>query len=279
MKKVLFLLHYRGGSCFFNFLNGCPTMHSIHTHDRLNPHIKEEDRLVNIDQWTGTDAGYWLSTVPSKVAACEHLYSVPLDDLHTLDLPLDTFGWWANVGDWWGEVASHHDVPQPYGVETFYRFAPQDLIDLPGDWQFIYVIRDGRNQVESMRRVRGGAEETKKKSNGVDYFQVLCKGWRNRARMVLDCAAQLPNCRVFRFEDLVSQPIKTMQAVYQFLGLAIDTVAVQSALEFTTQNVQHEHSSFKNSQTNDRWRSWSQEEVDLFHNIAGKELRELGYYD
>jgi hypothetical protein len=278
MRKALFLLNYRGGSNLFSFLNGCPGIYSIQTkEDHFNPDISEEDRLVKSPGWQETPTAYWMATVPPRTCISEHIYTYPIKDMIKLDLPLNLVAWQGNVGDWWGEVSSHEEVPGPYDYKTFYRFSSDELSSLSGDWRFIYLIRDGRNQIESFRNIRGGCEEQKLKEDAKDYFMVLCKGYRNRARVALDCQKALSNFKMFYFEDLVKDPISTMKSVYRFLDLEIDESHVKRALSYSIAVVKPFHSSFNSTCTTSRWHSWTDWEMETFNSIAGKELSELGY--
>jgi len=254
-------------------------MPSIQTQeDHYNPHIPVEDRVVELPGWKGSEASHWMSTVQKKTSVSEHIYSLQLQEIIDMNPPLDFLAFRGNVGDWWGDVKSHEEVPGPYDTSTFYRFGPDELSSLPGDWRFLYLIRDGRNQIESMMNIVGGVEEQKSKQNKDDYFLVLCKGWRNRARLALDCQKRLQNFRLFHFENLITEPMKTMKAVYSFLDLELDKDKVQKAWDFSVSQVRKSHSSFcDNTKTNNRYSFWTDWQKEQFNNIAGKELIELGY--
>lgn len=278
MKKALFLLNYRGGSSLFNLLNGCHTIYSIHEDkDYLNPFVFEEDRIVNIEGINCTPHSFWMATIPYKTCISEHLYSYNPEQITALDLNIDLFSWYGNVGDWWGEVKSHSEVPEPYTSNTFYRFGPEELISLGEDWSFVYLSRDPRNQIESLYNVRGGYEESKRLKDPRDYFQVLCKGSRNRMRMAIDCKNKLQNFKLFYFEDLIKNPVEVMKLVYDFLDLDLNKTYVENSYKFSL-DIKKTHSSFGSTKkVNKRWLCWTDWKKDLFKEIVGQELIELGY--
>jgi len=277
MRKALVILNYRGGSNLFNFLNGSPSISSIQTgKEHFNPNIPSEDRKVSLSGCSSE--AYWMATVPSKTCVSDHIYSFSAEQMISTSEPVELLSWRGNVGDWWGEVSSHEDVPGPYDVETFYRFGPDELRSLGEEWSFVYLIRDGRNQIESIRNIRGGYEARKVAENADDYFRVLCKGFRNRARLAVDCSRSIPDFHLFRFEDLIADPISVMTQIYNVLGVELDVDQAVRALKFSLKHAKKTHSSFGGEGLpTTRWASWTDKEVEIFNLIAGSELQELGY--
>ena len=159
------------------------------------------------------------------------------------------------------------------------RYGVNEIRALTGNWKVIYIIRNGRNQIESLRNIPGGVEMERHNEDPEDYFEVLCKGFRNRARIALDCEAQLSNFKMFRFEDLVSDPVYTIRMMYHHAGLVLDEEFVRRAYQCTLDNnMIKQHSSFGSAKNlHKRWVNWTEKEQAIFNKIAGKELEELGY--
>jgi hypothetical protein len=213
------------------------------------------------------------------VCPCENYFVRDIETTLSTNPPFEVFSWHTHIGDWWGD-AKASGVPGPYDVETPVRFGPDELRALSGgNWKFVYVIRDGRNQMESLRNLPGGIEMEKHTADPKDYFLVLCKAFRNRARLAIDCRSQLDSFAIFRFEDFVSDYVRWMQNVYEYLDLSLDVGFVQRAREIVlSSSAPRRHSSFgAQGDSNKRWLSWTPWERQVFKEIAGKELIELGY--
>lgn len=274
-RKILFLFWYRSGSALWRFLSG---KQFVNFHGKENGLVPLYNPEVST-QWVSTLStnSFWLPTIPARTIPCEHIRIGRAEAFNAHGFPV--ISWYAYTGDWWGDKPSCQ-VPEPYGVNTPVKYGPADLEDLPGDnWTIASLIRDGRNQIESLRSLAGGVEQEKQITDPHDYFRVLCKGFRNRARMAIDCCNQLSNFKIFRFEDFMSNHIKCMTSMYDHLELRLDSEFVERAYELTVSSgARGRHSSFVLSKSlNQRWKSWTEQEIETFKQIAGKELIELGY--
>jgi hypothetical protein len=288
MRKILFILNYRSGTNLWLFTNGkkrvnftaSPQMSEIKGGKPLiNPEVDE--CIPSVKGWSGSRNSFFLPTKSPKVCPIEQALAVDgnIDKVLSDPPPFDYFAWYTHMGDWWGEAKSK-DVPEPYDVETPVRYGPSEIRNLPGeDWKVIHLIRDGRNQIESLLNIPGGYEEGKFKEDPNDYFEVLCKGFRNRSRMALDCLYSLPNFRLFKFEDFMTSPVDILSRMYLFAGLKIDEAFVTNAYNLTLKRkVYKQHSSFGSFKNiHSRWKEWSSRKKSVFKEIAGKELIELGY--
>ena len=286
MRRILFILNYRAGTNLWNFVSGRRLVYfhaPIHGEERkktvplINPEIPEPGYAFHSNGWQGSDHSHFLATIPSKICPCETYFARGIEESLATDPPFHYFSWHTHIGDWWGEARSN-EVPEPYEVETPVRFGPDELLALPGDdWRFIYVVRDGRNQIESLRWLPGGVEEERRNRDPWDNFLVLCKAFRNRARLALDCRDRLSDFKLVYFEDLTRNCVETMEDIYDFAGLQIDKGFTQRAFDLTL-GFRNRHSSFGASEgANARWQRWNSKEIRAFKEIAGKELVELGY--
>ena len=285
MKKILFILNYRAGTHLWLFTNGSKSCLFSNIKDRNKKNFKpltnqNAEGTVITKEWTGSNSSFWLPTIPKKICPCENYFSLSPEQIND-NLPFSHFALNVHIGNWWGEVDSHLEVPEPYDIDTPVKFAAQDLLSLPGkqeDWKFIYIMRDGRNQLESLRNFPGGIEEQYHKKDPVNYFQVLCKTYRNKARLALDCQKQLPNFKIIKFEDLTSNCLDTTKEIYKFIDLPLDEEFVTHAYNLTISSKRDKkHSSFKDKDYHNRWKSWNNWEINTFKNIAGNELEEMNY--
>ncbi len=281
MRKILFVLNYRAGTNLFRFVSGKRSVPFSTNPLKSEPLVNSEvsDSAIVIDNWKGTSQCFFLPTIPSGLCPCENYFARGIEDSLALAPPTDYFAWQVHIGDWWGEAKSA-DVPGPYDIVTPVRFGVDELRALPGsDWKIIYIVRDGRNQIESLRSIPDGIEADRLAADPDDYFEVLCKAFRNRARLAIDAEQELAGFRIFRFEDLVENPVNWMQNVYDFIELPLNRKFVQQASDLTiSSRAAVRHSSFSSrSKLNERWYSWTDREKNIFEYIAGNELRELGY--
>lgn len=170
-------------------------------------------------------------------------------------------------------VYSHETRPE--------RRAPQDggLWDKPSvstmaDTKIVHLIRDGRNQVESWYQHLNRTRKVAKKellSRQEDAFETWCSSFAGRASRSIECS-DLNNYMLVKFEDLVTDPVGCLTSVYEFLSLSVQRDVVGQNFLAITPN-----SSFHSDVDPRRWLSWSREEREIFHRIAGRELIHLGY--
>ena len=265
MKKVIFFLYYRSGSSIFRYLCGEEWV-------RLEQMGLIEEANIKRQELIDSGKPFYLPTIPKETCSVKH----GSDGIFKTDIQ-NNQAWITHIGDWWGQLPSNR-IPMPYEDKTWTKWSKQDLQKLPGDWNFVSLIRDGRNQIESLRNNKGGIEEKLNNQDSKDYFKVLCKAFRNRARLAIDCQ-ELNNYTMFKFEDFISNPVSVMREMFIAADLSLNEEYCKSILKVVRQSdVEKAHSSFKDkSAVNQRWHNWSEEEILTFKEIAGKELEELGY--
>ncbi len=283
MKKILFILNYRAGINLFLFTNGMKevpftasqkTKEIVGGKELINPEGLE---IPSLENWTGSKEAFWLPTIPERICPCESYWISNIENTLQKNPISEYFSWYTTIGNWWGEVKSHTEVPEPYDINTPVKFGASDLALLPGNnWKFIYITRDGRNQLSSLRNIPGGIEQEYNKKDPQDYFQVLCKTYRNKARIALDCHKYLDNFKIIKFENLISNCIGTIKEIYNFIELPLNEEYITKAYELTLSR-REQHSSFTTKDYNERWKSWTTWEIEIFKKIAGKELEEMGY--
>ncbi len=188
--------------------------------------------------------------------------------------------WHTYIGDWWGTVFSSAEVPEPYTGQTITRFGKKELNSLPGNWTFIYQIRDPRNHIHSWRNTIGEKASSFQQTAPADYFRYLCKAFRNRYRIAIDNNKVLQNFYLTKFEDLVDSPQETVHKIMSLCGVKSDLKKLEACIEWNRKaKIETLHSTFREKEKMNKnyWIYWTQKEKDIFKEIAGKELIELGY--
>jgi len=142
------------------------------------------------------------------------------------------------------------------------------------------VIRDGRNCVaswyalprEHLRKDWFVSESDHKR------FEQFCLFWQETARIITQQqAAGLST--VFRFEELVSDPVEGLRQVLQYYGWNIDRpVCTRRQEELLRLGFAQQHGSFGNREGyNTRWHRWESWQREMFCEIAGPELIAFNY--
>jgi len=251
-RGTVFFLQYRGGSTVFQ----------------------------NYMRLRDADGNEFLPTVPEKTCPALHTNAGNVvkvaNEYWNRDIAIST-----HIGNWWGNKPSNR-VPYPYRDPSAMKWDVHQLRLLLSPskiWKFIYLIRDGRNQVASLCNLKGGAEERLSKNNPLDYFIAQCKGFRNRARIAIDCANDIRVYRIYKFEDLIENPMDTLDTIFQFAGYKINKDFTKEQIRRVQDRVVGpNHASFKDDKKmHQRWHAWTDQQKDLFKLYAGDELVELGY--
>jgi hypothetical protein len=149
------------------------------------------------------------------------------------------------------------------------------LLRMFPDAQIIHIIRDGRDCVSSLKRMpwwQGGSIAAI-----WTWRNAIIRGRRSRARLPADAYIEV------RYEDLITAPERELRRLCRFLGeefsdrmlepRRVADVAVPSRKVWHTRT----RAAVDDSALH-RWRTdlepW---ERDLFHLVAGRQLRALGY--
>jgi len=258
-NKLLVLLNYRAGSTLFQTL--CQ-----HTPQFFDPSQKANPG----------ETFYHLPTLPPLLATHTHSGAV-LDVVKNVeeDMVLMT-----HLGDWWGSLESRF-VPGPYAGNSQNRFGPAEVRPYIDDgWKIVQLLRDGRNQIESFRKLKGGVEQKLVEADANDYFLRLCMSYRNKARVALDCVKEYPGLySIYKFEDLVKEPDVVLASIFGRVGYDIDRPAIMAKFEKSQKIIKAgRHTSFpKDTSFNKRSLSWTPEEKAAFVRIARNEHTGLGY--
>lgn len=144
--------------------------------------------------------------------------------------------------------------------------------------KFIHIIRDGRAVVNSMLASGfPGAE--------FNDFELACKAWVHYVTKGLAIMRKFPDhVHEVRNENLVSNPEKEFELIYNFLGLE---PCSESTIFIRTKRI---NSSYLNVEKNDirkakdpslmpkdPWKNWPAKDRKLFIKIAGETMTVLGY--
>jgi len=156
---------------------------------------------------------------------------------------------------------------------------PRNPESLGNKLRAIVLVRDGRNQIESQRKHKGSIDCERAVMNPKEWFEKACTGFKHRANYALRWAS-LPNVKLYKMENFIIQPYNTVLNMFNFLNLPIDKKALSQRVERLCRHRElvSTHSSFGTLQNiNERWKTWTEWEIETFNRIAGKELRRLGY--
>ena len=273
MRRILFLLQYRGGSTLFQQLQ------STKKYD--NPEVRK--RLVSLG--FSNTLGFLPSPIDEGVAVEINgaVDSFGLTEQHNLD-NISHRRW---HGDWWGQGKNFHTIPNPYDINSPSSFSPSAVSEyVEKGWKIVALVRDPRNLVCSTYSFHGGLETHLRSKDGMGYFYYLCKAVRNKYRMVIDSSAAFPDdFLVCRFEDLLTNPLSEMKKVYTFINVPLDTevikdnhLSIQNNLKAkATREKQVLHSSFSDSNFNNRWKDFPEEWTSVGFEFLSPEALELGY--
>ncbi len=190
----------------------------------------------------------WFSTVPGK--ACKFLGGDP--SKNTIDESI-------RARPVVSEPEAYLWSPPASCSIDFYNNLPGD------DWKFVYLIRDPRNRLESRVRRAVGKDTSKRSFIFKTEIEVAASEFDSISAIRND-----PRFYILKFEDLISDPISTMEAVFKFCGFDIDKKACQKIA-----------SSFGNISKRGacRWEGWTKEEVVSFKKVLSLHLISFGYED
>jgi Sulfotransferase family len=156
--------------------------------------------------------------------------------------------------------------------------------------KFLHVVRDGRDCAVStwFHNLRVNPGETQRRYKDVaDLALAIAKIWKNHVEHGMRfCTANPGRCLVIRYENLVSQPRKTMRAVFRFLGVdasldilhcCVDEGRFEKMSGGRPPGIE-DRTSFLRQGMPGNWRQHFNAETNrAFLEIAGDPMRQLGY--
>jgi hypothetical protein len=143
---------------------------------------------------------------------------------------------------------------------------------------FFQLIRDGRNQVASLKAL----EEGYSNSNwNLDHFKSIVLTFKYRAKSILERESLFENFHILKFEDLVFDPVVILSKIKFLAEVPLDYSAIEDTIKNISPNSSYWNVGelFERSDTNFRWKGLTVLERKVFHEIAGEELLRLGYID
>jgi hypothetical protein len=189
----------------------------------------------------------------------------------------------TRVGYSWDiETTLSEDIKTAYEHATPYKYSYQDLLNFEKEtqthWKYLSLIRNGLNVVSSIINIKGGYEELKMLSNPHEFFVSICKGYRNQARIVIDCKAILPDYNILKFEDLIQDRVEFCCNIITGMEMIPDRDYISLKDSEDLVSLPDVHSSFESDRSfNLRMNALTEWQKETFINIAGKEMLELGY--
>lgn len=191
----------------------------------------------------------------------------------------ERFHWLSGQSVSWDEFLRHVGV----GVNSLYssrsgglRWVEQtpryttrldDMVKLFPDVQFLFMVRDGRQVVESLR-------------NFVDPMQhaAACTVWRDSitAGLRFNRSPRADQMLFVSYADAVEHTETELRRVFEFLGEPFEPACVDFIRSRSPINSSFDDAD--NAQTTQpRWLGWSRVEREAFVEIAGDLLVELGF--
>jgi hypothetical protein len=111
-----------------------------------------------------------------------------------------------------------------------------------------------------------------------EFFVSICKGYRNQARIVIDCKAILPDYNILKFEDLIQDRVEFCCNIITGMEMIPDRDYISLKDSEDLVSLPDVHSSFESDRSfNLRMNALTEWQKETFINIAGKEMLELGY--
>jgi hypothetical protein len=136
------------------------------------------------------------------------------------------------------------------------------ILELFPDAQFLHVVRDGRDVAHSIFKAGFGPKNAYEAA--VDWKRTVSEISRFRARVADDRFAEV------RYEDLLSDPVTTIDGIARYLGIDNADEVVAAAAPALRCHVRADNSL--------KWKKHlTSREVECFEAFAGAELQAFGY--
>ena len=145
------------------------------------------------------------------------------------------------------------------------------------DAQFIYLVRDGRDYVTSMRKVPGGSH----------HYYFLAKQWQDEQARCLNVMKQLQHkngVHLVRYEDLLGDPAEVLNEICKFIGIDYEPAMLRFHEQDSARQISSKSEFWKNlsqplmqNNFNKFKQELSRADIELIESIAGLELSMLGY--
>ncbi|WP_343763130.1 sulfotransferase [Gangjinia marincola] len=149
---------------------------------------------------------------------------------------------------------------------------------------FLGLIRDGRDVACSYKAIRELKTSSPYKPKLSDHIETIAKEWVENNTQMADLFEKVDKARIFRYEDVISNPKSTLTDICSFLGVAFD----QHMLDY------YKDDSTKEPTATLDWKKKTLQapdsdnigkyshiltplEIERFENIAGNLLKANGY--
>ena len=147
------------------------------------------------------------------------------------------------------------------------------------DALFVHVVRDGRDAALSMKKQHGAGELWWAQERALFAWALL---WQWTVRKGRRCGQKFPaDYLEVRYEDLVSNPEKTLSTVGEFLDHDLDYARIRKnpiGRVNSPNTVWQEESSPETFSSINRWKTkLSQPEIATLESLIGDSLEEFGY--
>ena len=242
MKQVMMFMSYRTGSK--TLINSLGAFKDYLQITGAYPKV-EEKRLE------GTLRGNFIAAT-TPAGTCPVIFRRDSVDIPSISNELKTdyqqIIYWARL-----ENSIHSSFEMP------------SLSSLGGDWKFIVIIRDGRDQIESWMKFRGQRRPMAVK--GEAAFLDMCNGWKKRAQHAKGLLENF-DCKLVKFEDFVKDVNGQIKDIMDYINLTPDQTYLNAVNDILEK---------EKTQNEKLWNNWDKTKLDIFNNIAGPEMEYFNY--
>jgi hypothetical protein len=181
-----------------------------------------------------------------------------------------------------------HKNPSSLGIERLRSFFPGSKV--------ILLVRDGRDNVNSLLRAAGFGECRPWNLRRLAYLYIFSRKWALSARRMLEFLEVDDDCVLVRYEEVHGCPHEVLRRLAAFADLPVPADWLRESAELPVTgsgflSASGDPAAAEPGRTNwqqvekagafqpvGRWRLyWSALDLWLFNLVAGRELRELGY--
>jgi hypothetical protein len=181
-----------------------------------------------------------------------------------------------------------HKNPATLGLDRFRAFFP--------DAKVLLLVRDGRDNVNSLLRAAGFGECRWWNLRRIAYLFQFSRKWARSARRMLSFLDADDDCLLVRYEEVHASPETLLTRVAEFAGLDVPAEWLRGSQDLPVTgsgflSATGDPSAAEPGRTNwavvpktrafqpvGRWRgSWSRLDLLIFDAVAGREMKRLGY--
>ena len=173
------------------------------------------------------------------------------------------------------QYALHHDK-LIWGDKSDYLHQMHKIKSLYPQAKFIHIVRDGRDVALSVMKMKWGPNNIREAANW----------WSEHVRLGYSMGRMLSSKQYYevRYEDLVADPEKYLNEICRFVGVNFESKMLEffkDSKKFIPQTLLNQHYNADKGADTSRSNAWEREmsplDCEIFQQIAGNVLKEMGY--